>query len=52
MRVEGGEGRSSRVPDKLAPEAISVGGGLLRLSGETGVNLCCDLPSALPAPLT
>lgn len=43
---------SSRAPDKLAPEAISVGYRLLYLSRETGVNLCCDLYSALPAALT
>lgn len=44
--------QSSRAPDKLAPEAISVGDGLLCLSSEAGVNLCCDLYSALPAALT
>lgn len=45
-------GLSSRAPDKLAPEAISVGYRLLYLSRETGVNLRCDLYSALPAALT
>lgn len=50
--VAGRVGRGGRVPDKLAPEAISVGDGLLCLSSETGVNLCCDLSSALPAALT
>lgn len=49
---EGWGGGGGRVPDKLAPEAISVGDGLLCLSSETGVNLCCDLSSALPAALT
>lgn len=45
-------GMSSRAPDKLAPAAISVGYWLLYLSTEAGVNLSCDLYSALCATLT
>lgn len=49
---EARRGLSSRAPDKLAPVAISVGYVLLYLSRETGVNLSCDLYSALCATLT